>query len=69
VQQPESDPLRVHSGASWGATADATDSRTRRKYQVPLSKYLLPESDADIRLVASREREGDGDMTTSHKLR
>ncbi|KAF8837987.1 hypothetical protein BDN67DRAFT_132125 [Paxillus ammoniavirescens] len=65
AQQFESDPFRLHSGA----TSDASDPRTRRKYQVPLSKYLLPESDADIRLVASIEREDDDDRTTSHKLR
>ncbi|KAF9240415.1 hypothetical protein BU15DRAFT_61429 [Melanogaster broomeanus] len=66
LRQFESDQFRVDSSAFCGMPSPTT---TSRKYQVPISKYLLSESDVDARLVTARTCEGNDDKTTSHKLR
>ncbi|KAF9218835.1 hypothetical protein BS17DRAFT_478206 [Gyrodon lividus] len=67
LRQLESDQSRDHWNSFLDVTSHAAASRTQRKYQVPISKYLLPESDVDTGLVTSRKREGNDDRTASHK--
>ncbi|KAI9463136.1 hypothetical protein HD554DRAFT_2124861 [Boletus coccyginus] len=51
----------------WHDTTHKTKSSTRQRYQVPLSKYLEPESDATGPLVTSRERKEDGLRQKGHE--
>ena len=56
----EHDEFRQTDGEDERSWDETTASTTRRKYQVPLSKYLETESDVDGSLVTSRERKEGG---------